>query len=328
VAETPPSQPIRDQLRQRVVASRHQGLLRGSSGWLFLGDEARLLLADCFWGEAAQRVSSVVDPSLRDPLPAILEFHRQLAARGIELLVVPVPSKLAIYPELYLGLALGSSPERLDEGLHRFLAILEQNDVLTLDLAPSFLAAREPDPDSLYLPTDSHWSPRGVALAAESIVETLTSRTALARLGWQSREPRISVLVGTSQGDIVSNLPRRHTEVETVHFRRVGDGGFVPLLESRAEARLLLIGDSHLLVYASEQSSLQDHLEGRLGESVDQLAVQAGGPTAARERIARDAGRLRGKQVVIWILAARSFVSGLGWKSVPLGVSAREPAVP
>src|SRR5436189_4631503 len=71
----------------------------GSDGWLFFGGELRLLSLGRFWGDDAAKVSRAHKPELADPVPAILDFQQQLKARGIELVVVPVPPKAAIYPE-------------------------------------------------------------------------------------------------------------------------------------------------------------------------------------------------------------------------------------
>src|SRR5438477_3442684 len=71
----------------------------GSDGWLFFGGELRLLSLGRFWGNDAARVSRAHKPDLADPLPAILDFQQQLKARGIDLLLVPVPPKASVYPE-------------------------------------------------------------------------------------------------------------------------------------------------------------------------------------------------------------------------------------
>src|ERR1041384_5215978 len=71
----------------------------GNDGWRFFGGELRLLSRGRFWGDAASKVSRAHKPDLADPLPAILDFHQQLKARGVDLLIVPVPPKAAIYPE-------------------------------------------------------------------------------------------------------------------------------------------------------------------------------------------------------------------------------------
>src|SRR6185369_4481023 len=71
----------------------------GQDGWLFFTAELRLFFVGRFWGNDATRVSRAHKPELADPLPAIVDFHQQLKARGIELLVVPVPAKALAYPE-------------------------------------------------------------------------------------------------------------------------------------------------------------------------------------------------------------------------------------
>src|SRR5438477_9405006 len=74
----------------------------GVDGWLFFAGELRLLSLGRFWGDEAPKVSRAHKPELADPIPAIVDFQKQLTARGIDLLVVPVPPKAAIYPEKIL----------------------------------------------------------------------------------------------------------------------------------------------------------------------------------------------------------------------------------
>src|ERR1041384_2753492 len=91
----------------------------GSDGWLFFGGELRLLSVGKFWGDDARKVSRAHKPELADPIPAILDFQQQLKARGIELLVVPVPPKAAVYPEKIVAgyNAAANDPAAM---LHRF----------------------------------------------------------------------------------------------------------------------------------------------------------------------------------------------------------------
>src|SRR4249919_552135 len=72
-------------------------------GWLFLAGELRFLSLGRFWGEGASKVSRSHKADLADPIPAIVDFQKQLKSRGIDLLVVPVPPKAAIYPDKLLA---------------------------------------------------------------------------------------------------------------------------------------------------------------------------------------------------------------------------------
>ncbi|HCF94298.1 MAG TPA: hypothetical protein DEW46_04495, partial [Verrucomicrobia bacterium] len=59
-------------------------------GWLYLKSELRFCSQGGFWGGPGDG---------DDPLPAILDFAEQLRSRGVELWLVPVPAKAAVYPE-------------------------------------------------------------------------------------------------------------------------------------------------------------------------------------------------------------------------------------
>ena len=71
------------------------GAMAGLDGWLYLKSELRFCSQGGFWGGPADG---------DDPLPAILDFAEQLRSRGVELWLVPVPAKAAVYPE---GLEIG-----------------------------------------------------------------------------------------------------------------------------------------------------------------------------------------------------------------------------
>ncbi len=88
-------------------------MVAGVNGWLFFVPELRHLSVGTFWGDAAQKVSKATRPQDADPLPVILDFKNQLRRAGIDLLVVPVPAKAAIYPDMILPGAENSVSNRL-----------------------------------------------------------------------------------------------------------------------------------------------------------------------------------------------------------------------
>ena len=97
-------QKLRGELASRLQSSekKNAGACAEADGWLFLKLEFRILAGGRFWGDEAGKVSQSQDPKLADPIPAIVDFQKQLKARGIDLLLVPVPPKAAIYPEKIL----------------------------------------------------------------------------------------------------------------------------------------------------------------------------------------------------------------------------------
>ncbi len=137
--------------------------------------EFRLLSLGRFWGDEAPKVSRSHKPELADPIPAIVDFQKQLKARGIDLLVVPVPPKAAIYPEKILpGFDVGADDPA--PVLHRFYEELRAAGIDVLDLAPLFVQNRDDKRGGVFCKTDSHWSGLGCMLAAQAIAEKIRGK--------------------------------------------------------------------------------------------------------------------------------------------------------
>ena len=72
---------------------------------------------------------------------AIVDFHEQLKAHGIELLLVPVPPKAAIYPEKFFP-SFDVRTEDSAPFLHRFYGELCSAGIEVLDLMPMMIQKR------------------------------------------------------------------------------------------------------------------------------------------------------------------------------------------
>src|SRR5438045_3805633 len=142
----------------------------GSDGWLFFRGELRLLALGEFWGNETAKVSRAHKPDLADPVPASLDFQQPLKARGIELLVVPVPPKASVYPEKIVP---NSDVRTKDPApvLHQFYDELRAAGVDVLDLSKLFVQKHDDSRGPVFCKTDSHWSGIGCVLAAEAIAE-------------------------------------------------------------------------------------------------------------------------------------------------------------
>src|SRR4029450_9276097 len=88
--------------KSRSAESERAAVIPGADGWFFLASDIRFLSVGQFWGADAAKVSRAHKPESADPIPAIVDFHNELKRRGIDLLVVPVPPKAALYPEKIL----------------------------------------------------------------------------------------------------------------------------------------------------------------------------------------------------------------------------------
>src|SRR3954467_1312896 len=124
------------------LEKKNAAAMAGSDGWLFFGGELRLLSLGKFWGNEAAKVSRAHKPDLADPVPAMLDFQQQLKARGIELVVVPVPPKASIYPEKIVS---GFDVRTKDPApmLHQFYDELRAAGVDVLDLSKLFVQKRD-----------------------------------------------------------------------------------------------------------------------------------------------------------------------------------------
>lgn len=279
----------------------------GRDGWLFFQPDFELVAAPA---------------PIVDPLPAVLRLRDDLASRGIELLVLPVPPKTMIHPEKLTQRAGTAIPPVFA----RFVAGLEAAGVAVFD--PTALLASAAAESPMFLERDSHWSPGAVELTAEAVAQHLETQ------GWltPTRTSGLSRATRTHSGvgDLVAPLgvpagsALAAPQEVTLHPVRTAEG--VPWQPSR-EAPLLLLGDSFSNVFSQsalgwgEGAGLAEQLAFELRLPVDRLSQNAGGAAATRRELARllasGDDRLAGKRVVIYQLAARELASS-DWPEIPL----------
>ena len=312
-----------------VVSAEKANLtvLRGNDGWMYFVPELRAISRGTFWGFEAARVSRATKRENADPLEAIIDFHAQLKQAQIELLLVPVPAKLVIYPEPLLKDSSNRNDQlgsRLDVYHQEFYELLRNRGVSVIDLVPVFREERNTAQDVLYCKTDSHWSGRGVMLAADAIADHVRRSTLLK--DWPVEHFITEQRQVTFEGDLAKMInetnPIAETLSVTVCGRRNGDR-FITNEPSRTSP-VLLMGDSHTLVfhdptlYASG-AGLSDHLGRRLGFAVDLIGVRGSGSTTTRIELLRRRDNLKGKKFVIWCFSIREFTeSETGWRKVPV----------
>ncbi len=263
-------------------------------------------------------------PPEPDPLPAILALARDLAARDIELLVMPTPVKPSILPAGLVWRTTEAPP--LDNpAFARFVERLETEGVVVVKVA-DWLAALPVENEAQYLTTDTHWTPRAM--------DAVASRLAVAVEEWlepsgTTRFVRREVTVD-GRGDIESmlRLPEGSdlfpTQRVTASLVTRADGG---AWASDPTADVLILGDSFTNVFSDaslgwgQGAGLAEQLSYHLSRSVDRIARNAGGSVATRRDLVNalvaDPGRLDGKRVVIYQFAARELSFG-DWPVLPL----------
>ncbi|QDU47893.1 alginate O-acetyltransferase AlgX-related protein [Gimesia panareensis] len=322
-AEPDAVQSFCDELSAKVVRAEkeQQSALPGKDGWMFFVPELRALSVGPFWGKDAIQVSRSAKPAYADPLPAIVDFNNQLRKSGIHLLVVPVPAKAAVYPE-QISSYHNRKPVLLDETQRRFYRVLADQGVAVLDLLPTFLEHRNDSNGLLYCKTDTHWSGRGAALAAEQIATCFETQP------WLRESKRTKYASQVRNGEITGDLARMLDETnpvkETLPLTFIGTGSDLTPVQTDRQSPVLLIGDSHTLVFHdptlhARGAGLPDLLAKQFGFPVDLIGVRGSGATTTRIELLRRRDNLKGKKLVIWCFSFREFTESYsGWRKVPV----------
>ena len=312
----------------KAAMAEEQGtiVVPGQGPWLFLASELRHVGLGVFWGGRASEVSRSIQAEHADPLPAIVEFHHQLESVGVELLLVPVPPKVSIYPD-----ALDSSffrpTRRLDRALEAFYALLRKEGVAVLDITEALLDARQVDERPFYLQQDSHWAGPAVILAARKLADEIRTKPWFESL--PTHELSIEERTLEVSGDLWNAVPKPKPIKERVTLRFVGirQGNDLTPLQPDATSPVLLLTDSHGLVFHAGDdmhavgAGIVDQLSYELGYPVDLIAVRGSAATPVRLNLLRksrkDGTYLARKKLVVWLFAAREFSESAGWRKLP-----------
>ena len=290
----------------------------GRDGWLFLPAEIRHLAT------AADAPALTGD---NDPLPAIINFQQSLTAKGVRLVILPVPEKSLIRADQLFPPAAVAAAAGYAKASGRFIEALRQNGVDVMDVSPVLaaeVARAAAGGDPVYCKTDSHFTPRTTAVLARAIASHL--REILPEVVRKSAD---GPLPGpptqlTIQGDLAAPGTTEELAFQVV-LKAVGATD-PPAPDP--DSPVILLGDSHCLIFHSggdmlaKAGGLADHLGVELGSVPEVIAVRGSGATAARVNLYRkarkDPGFLTKKKVIIWCFAAREFTQSDGWKIVPL----------
>lgn len=290
---------FRDDLRAQLAARPAEltGLV-GADGWLFFRGSLEYLLADDLRDQ----------PEGRDPFPAIVDYREQLAAKGVDLLLVILPSKPEVYPEKISGQAPAGSAPYVQPYTRKLLLELADAGVEAVDLLPAFVAAKAEA--ELYLPHDTHWTPAGAELAAGLIAARVR------RYDWFAGTVPEPIAYGTREasftriGDIVPMLaPKEKAQVRPMELtaRQVTlpDG---TLYEDDPASPIVMLGDSFCGIYQFEDcghAGLSAQVAKELGTPLDLLMANGSGPKIRVQLARRGKEAVSGKKLVIWTVVAR-----------------------
>lgn len=296
------------------LAARGERSVGGANAeWLFLAQELKHLATGAFW----ERDAAEVTASGEFPTRFFTDLNDKLDAIGVQLVVVPVPAKAAIYPD---QLVEGASATSVVASAP-FLKTLSEAGVAVIDIEPDLRAARDAAGAPLsYCKTDSHPSPHACELIAAKVAEHLEG------------EPWVAAAAGAAgvsfrrgdgeeveiRGDLIPDEQRASWPAETLPVRRVSADGEV----DASGSPVIVIGDSHAQIFRDGGEMLLtgagvvDHLQAELGFPVF-VATSRGSAVQAQRQIYKDATFWDGRKVLVWLASVRSFTLERRWQSLP-----------
>lgn len=289
----------------------------GRCGWLFYKPAVQYLIEP--WPPQA-------DESQGDIFSAVTSFHNQLTNRGIKLMLVPVPNKASVYPDMLTSRA-GRPDTDVSCKTLEIISRLRQAGIEVVDLFTVFRQARTVLPHeripSYYLSQDTHWSPDGVRLAAKTVGQRILE------LGWVKEGHVEYTLEPTTiqrHGDILTMIQvpqvQKHFEPEQIRCTKVVNSATSRSYIGDPNSAILFLGDSFLRIYSQNEpgaAGFVEHLSQELGFPVASVVSDGGASTLVRQQLSRNPKLLANKKVVVWEFVERDIRFGTeGWQIVPL----------
>lgn len=250
----------------------------------------------------------------KNPLPVIVEFKKRLEASGVDFLFVPVPTKLDIFPDKLDPTLSGLVGHVVNPWARKLLLDLAQQGVEVVDLLPPFLAARAggdgAGQEPLYQRQDTHWTDRGLRLAADIVAARIKKYPWYSGLARQAQTFGLADTTFTRFGDLHSRLPdaqKSRYKPETLAAHQVMRADGTPY-EDDADSPIVVLGDSFTGVYEltdAEHAGISAHVARGIDYPVDLVMSYGGGPNVRQKLMRRGADALAGKKLVVWIMTAR-----------------------
>jgi alginate O-acetyltransferase complex protein AlgJ len=275
--------------------------LAGTDGFLFYRNDLEYVSG----GDLEQQKKG------KNPLPVILEFKKLLDERGVDFLFVPVPTKLEVYPEKLDPEFSALSGQVLNPAFRKLLESLGKQGVEVVDLLPIFLQnkpASAPEP-FLFQHQDTHWTDRGLRLAAEVLANRVKKYPWYAELAKHRRAYDMKETSFTRFGDLQSRLPEAEQKKyvpETLVAHQVMMSG--AKYDDDADSPVVLLGDSFTGVYQltdAEHAGVSAHVARGIGYPLDLVMSYGGGPNVRQKLLRRGVEALGSKKLVIWMMTAR-----------------------
>ena len=225
----------------------------------------------------------------KDPIQAVIDFDRKLKAHGVDLIFVPVPSKIEAYAfefDTKLPEGMPVSPARMET----MITLLEA-DVEVLDILPSLKAAIGDNAIPVYETSGHHPSGYGAKIAGELVAQKL------ARYHFKNRKSdQLKYVERMATERVNRSVPMKAWEVVDAE-----GNPYQHVLDSE----IAVIGDSH--AFAFWTASWASHVARATGLPITDLSISSGGATAPQRLANMGVDRLKQRKVVVWIITSAAF---------------------
>lgn len=295
---------VRRAYQEALTEALHAGsgkIIVGRDGWLFWRPDLKLL-AD---GEISNRSLS------------FMSVAKAYAERAhARLVVLPVPVGPVLYPEkIWSGYPQSAGPA-WGSDYAGWVARARSRGLDVLDITQSLWDAKGQGP-APWLRTDSHWSPRGVEIAADRLathVRPLLRRVPVKRFATRALTcnfyGELMTLLDVTDPDDLFPPPR-------FRVNQVLEG---PDLERGDElSPVLVIGDSYAAVYSAsvpghpDGADLGRQLALRLGVNVQSFCAMGAAPMAAFTNREKFEQLAKHRAVIVWEFSARFVADPASW---------------
>lgn len=293
----------------KLVADTGSDVFEGEDAYLFSRFGSLFLLE--------QELAYTKESEYTSAVRAIVDFNRQLAGRGIDLIFVPAPVRGAVYPDkLVPGIdpALHVAPQMV-----RLMQLLNNLDVEAVDMLDVLRASRQRN-ESVFLRSEARFTSAAIARTARALTGRLDRYSFLE----SGETPRVEYQTAnkpvTWRGSMLKDLPEERQAAyadEAQALTQVLDAQG-NLFQAPAKAPIAVMGNVGMQ-YAEEGGSLAAHLSKELRLPIALLPVQDPGPGAPRKLAELGPDALDGVRVLIWVVPMNYFreSDSYTWESMP-----------
>lgn len=297
--------PFAGDVKKRLTTLPHDTkALAGEDGFLFYRASLEYLIG----GDLENQ------PPGKNPVPVIVAFKKALEEHGVDFLFVPVPTKAEIFPDELSPKGKPFVGKVVNPYLLKFAESLSKQGVEVVDLWTPFLDARKrgdaPGEEPLFQHQDTHWTDRGIRIAAEALTKRITRYPWYAALERHAQHFTEKDASFTRFGDLHSRLPeakKSHYRPETLAAHQVLRADGTPY-DDDPDSPIVVLGDSFTGVYEltdAEHSGVSAHVARGISYPVDLVMSYGGGPNVRQKLMRRGAAALDGKKLVVWLMTAR-----------------------